>query len=98
MKYIHSGSFSGCVTPGAAPFVRARSPCVTPHPRLVARAPVFCHAGSVNDRPRNAADAPVPASPAELTDALRGTGYLADDGLATAAFLALRMNRPLFCE
>jgi MoxR-like ATPase len=39
-----------------------------------------------------------PASPAELATALRATGYLADDGLATAAFLALRMNRPLFCE
>jgi MoxR-like ATPase len=40
----------------------------------------------------------VPASPAELTKALGATGYLADEGLATAAFLALRMNRPLFCE
>jgi MoxR-like ATPase len=39
-----------------------------------------------------------PASPAELATALGATGYLADDGLATAAFLALRMNRPLFCE
>ncbi len=39
-----------------------------------------------------------PASPAELAAALRTTGYLADDGLATAAFLALKMNRPLFCE
>jgi len=29
---------------------------------------------------------------------LATTGYLADDGLATAAFLALRMGRPLFCE
>ncbi|MGH8922161.1 MAG: AAA family ATPase [Actinomycetes bacterium] len=29
---------------------------------------------------------------------MRATGYLADDGLATAAYLALRMNRPLFCE
>lgn len=37
-------------------------------------------------------------SPADLAGALRETGYLADDGLATAAFLALRMNRPLFCE
>jgi MoxR-like ATPase len=37
-------------------------------------------------------------SPAELAVALRATGYLADDGLATAAFLAMRMNRPLFCE
>ncbi|MDV3206701.1 MAG: MoxR family ATPase, partial [Rhodococcus ruber] len=37
-------------------------------------------------------------SPAELTRALDTTGYLADDGLATVAFLALRMGRPLFCE
>jgi MoxR-like ATPase len=37
-------------------------------------------------------------SPAALADALRATGYLADDGLATAAFLALAMRRPLFCE
>jgi MoxR-like ATPase len=37
-------------------------------------------------------------SPAGLAAALRTTGYLADDGLATAAFLALRMHRPLFCE
>jgi MoxR-like ATPase len=29
---------------------------------------------------------------------LRATGYLPDEGLATAAYLALRMNRPLFCE
>jgi len=39
-----------------------------------------------------------PASPADLAEALRATGYLADEGLATAAYLALRMNRPLFCE
>ena len=39
-----------------------------------------------------------PASPGELAEALRGTGYLADEGLATAAYLALRMGRPLFCE
>ena len=37
-------------------------------------------------------------SPAELAAALRSTGYLADDGLATATFLAMKMNRPLFCE
>jgi MoxR-like ATPase len=47
----------------------------------------------VTERPSNAA-----ASPAELAAALRSTGYLADDGLATAAFLAMQMNRPLFCE
>ncbi|MFG1642000.1 AAA family ATPase [Amycolatopsis sp. NPDC049252] len=38
------------------------------------------------------------ASPEELAAALDKTGYLADDGLATAGFLALRMGRPLFCE
>jgi MoxR-like ATPase len=37
-------------------------------------------------------------SPAELAAALDRVGYLAGDGLATAAFLALRMGRPLFCE
>ena len=51
----------------------------------------------MNDRPPTA-DPSGPASPTELAGALRTTGYLADDGLATAAFLALQMNRPLFCE
>ncbi|HEY7050066.1 MAG TPA: MoxR family ATPase [Jatrophihabitantaceae bacterium] len=36
--------------------------------------------------------------PTELAAALEATGYLPDDGLATAAFLALRMPRPLFLE
>jgi MoxR-like ATPase len=36
--------------------------------------------------------------PSELADALRATGYLPDDGLATACFLAMRMHRPLFLE
>jgi MoxR-like ATPase len=40
----------------------------------------------------------LPKSPAELGERLRATGYLPDEGLATAAYLALRMNRPLFCE
>jgi MoxR-like ATPase len=39
-----------------------------------------------------------PASPAALARALADTGYLADDGLATACFLALRLARPLFLE
>ncbi|GAA3976075.1 MoxR family ATPase [Actinomadura viridis] len=38
------------------------------------------------------------ASPAELAELLDRHGYLADDGLATAGFLALRMGRPLFLE
>jgi MoxR-like ATPase len=34
----------------------------------------------------------------DLADRLRRTGYLADDGLATVGFLALRMGRPLLLE
>jgi MoxR-like ATPase len=37
-------------------------------------------------------------SPEDLAKALERVDYLADDGVATAAFLALRMQRPLFCE
>lgn len=38
------------------------------------------------------------SSPEKLAQLLEGSGYLADPGVATAAFLALRMRRPLFCE
>ena len=38
------------------------------------------------------------SSPAKLSALLEDIGYLADDGVATAAFLALRMGKPLFCE
>jgi len=37
-------------------------------------------------------------SPAALADALDAAGYLPDRGLATSAYLALRMQRPLFLE
>jgi MoxR-like ATPase len=37
-------------------------------------------------------------SPEDLAKTLERAGYLADEGVATAAFLALRMQRPLFCE
>ncbi len=37
-------------------------------------------------------------SPEELAEALDGVGYLPDPGLATAAYLSLRMGRPLFLE
>ncbi|HET6728373.1 MAG TPA: MoxR family ATPase [Jiangellaceae bacterium] len=40
----------------------------------------------------------LPQSPAELATRLDSVDYLADEGLATAAFLALRMGRPLFVE
>ncbi len=37
-------------------------------------------------------------APPDVAEALDRVGYLADEGLATAAFLALRLGRPLFCE
>jgi MoxR-like ATPase len=37
-------------------------------------------------------------SPADLVDRLADVGYLADQGLGTAAYLGLRLHRPLFCE
>jgi MoxR-like ATPase len=37
-------------------------------------------------------------SPAALAAALRGAQYLADDGLATAAYLALALGKPLLLE
>jgi MoxR-like ATPase len=40
----------------------------------------------------------IPESPTALADALESTGYLADEGLATAGYLALRLGRPLFLE
>jgi MoxR-like ATPase len=40
----------------------------------------------------------VPGSPAEVAVALANHDYLADEGLATAIYLALRMQRPLFLE
>ena len=38
------------------------------------------------------------ADPAAVATALNEVGYLPDDGLATAAYLALRLSRPLFLE
>ena len=51
------------------------------------------HAGRVT-----AASGSDPADPGELAAALEASGYLPDEGLATAAYLALRMHRPLFLE
>jgi MoxR-like ATPase len=42
--------------------------------------------------------APTLASPQDVAEALDRAGYLPDRGIATAAFLALRMGRPLFLE
>ena len=46
------------------------------------------------------ADRPVdyPATVSELTESLRGGGYLADRGLATTLFVALSLRRPVLLE
>jgi MoxR-like ATPase len=44
------------------------------------------------------ATAPDVTSPQRLAELLDAQGYLADDGVATAAYLSLAMGRPLFCE
>ncbi|MDP9220804.1 MAG: MoxR family ATPase [Actinomycetota bacterium] len=38
------------------------------------------------------------SSPADLATRLAEHSYLADEGLATAAYLGLKLSRPLFCE
>ncbi|MEU0912685.1 MoxR family ATPase [Streptomyces althioticus] len=39
-----------------------------------------------------------PGGPEQVRSALEETGYLVDEGLAIACFLALRLRRPVFCE
>jgi MoxR-like ATPase len=46
----------------------------------------------------SACGASPPATVQQLTQALAEQGYLADEGLATAGYLALRLGRPLFLE
>jgi MoxR-like ATPase len=50
---------------------------------------------SPNPAPRPASR---PASPAALAEAVGRTGYLADEGLATVAWLAVALGRPLLLE
>ncbi|MGX1913282.1 AAA family ATPase [Streptomyces phaeochromogenes] len=39
-----------------------------------------------------------PKEPGDVRERLEATGYLVDDGLAVACFLALKLRRPIFCE
>ena len=48
----------------------------------------------MSEQPGNSA----PSSVAELRERLHGVGYLADRGLATAAFIGLRLQRPILLE
>src|SRR3954471_23980732 len=50
------------------------------------------------DKSRMAGETRSVRSPEELAGALEAVGYLPDEGVATAAYLALTMRRPLFVE
>ena len=52
----------------------------------------------MSDSPPGGLLPPGVTGPADLQARLAAHGYLADDGLATAAYLALRLHRPLFLE
>jgi MoxR-like ATPase len=43
-------------------------------------------------------DHPTPSGVSDLTERLRGGGYLADRGLATAVYVAMELGRPLLLE
>ena len=81
------------VVAGSAPSGRlpaSAPPASAPSGRLPASAP-----------PASAPPARLPAGvtdPASLATALAGQDYLADEGLATAAYLTLALRRPLFLE
>ena len=52
-------------------------------------------AATSNDGPENRT---TPATVEDVVEGLSAQGYLADEGLATVVFLALRLRRPLFLE
>jgi MoxR-like ATPase len=62
---------------------------------MVHAEPAADDGGAVGD---DASTGARPGTPAELADRLAATGYLADPGLATVAWLALSMDRPLMLE
>jgi MoxR-like ATPase len=71
------------------------------HTVVVGRQAAWCDMARQLRRGHAGSMAPVDLKtldPAGLGRALEQVGYLPDDGLSTAAFLALRMHRPLFLE
>ena len=92
----HSGA-SGAATNRPAP--------AGPASRRESGAPARREPGSAPSRASSPTLAPHPArpprrfeSPEALASALRGTAYIADEGLSTAAFLALALGKPLLLE
>lgn len=69
----------------------------TPRPRRPAFRPLPTPSGLPAAAPAAGA-APGIAGPEQMRARLEETGYLVDDGLAVACYLALTLHRPIFCE
>lgn len=109
MTWPAHGNPPGWTTPagpscGRLPVTTARAGAVGPHgpgaPRSdpgPAPAPAPGASGTPPAAPVAGA-APGIAGPEQMRARLEETGYLVDDGLAVACYLALTLHRPIFCE
>src|SRR6266850_7021945 len=81
--------------PWRRPTAPSRRPTSTPAPTTVVTCP-RCSSGGPCRRPE--AEPLIVDTVEEVSEALARHEYLADEGLATAIFLALRLGRPLLLE
>ena len=79
------------VTPSASTFERGR-------PRPIDATTAVTPTGAESEGPTARPVVERPATPDDVRHALEDHGYLADEGLATAVFLAMVLERPLFLE
>ena len=109
-KASRSAPDSAVERPAPHPATRTGTPAKAP-PRFGSESTPGKHPPAVVDEARTgstrASDSPSPRttrpprpfdSPEALASALRGAAYIADEGLATAAFLALALGKPLLLE
>src|SRR6185503_11175906 len=98
-----AGTHSERRRPGTRPWATrtssASTATATSRPRIPARRaqPWACERGTASRGP-GYHHLVQPSSVAEVSDALAAHQYVADEGLATAIFLALRLGRPLLLE
>ncbi len=109
-KASRSAPDSAVERPAPHPATRTGTPAKAP-PRFGSESTPGTHPPAVANEARTgstrASDSPSPRtthpprpfdSPEALASALRGAAYIADEGLATAAFLALALGKPLLLE
>ncbi|SNT30895.1 AAA family ATPase [Actinacidiphila glaucinigra] len=105
MTWPAHGTPPGWTTPagpscGPLPVTSARAGAVGPHgPGAPSSGPATAPAASGIPAAAPAAGAAAGiAGPGQMRARLEETGYLVDDGLAVACYLALTLHRPIFCE